>query len=98
MLVAHQRGVAHQQPRLQLALDGLRSDHLAAAGLQHLLLAVGDGEEPIRIDLADVSGAEPPILGKRRRRLVRLVPVAVEDRRPAHLQLAVRREARLDIR
>ena len=47
--------------RLELALDRLRRDVLAARGLDQVLLAVGDAQEAVGVELADVAGAEPAV-------------------------------------
>ena len=44
---------------LELVLDRLRRDQLAARGLEQLLLAVGDVEKSIGVEVGDVAGAEP---------------------------------------
>ena len=47
--------------RLGQALDRLRRDVLAARGDDQVLLAVGDLEEPVRVEQADVAGVEPAV-------------------------------------
>ncbi len=46
---------------LELALEQLRGDVLAARGLDQVLFAVGDGEEVVLVELADVAGGEPAV-------------------------------------
>ena len=65
MAVADQRGLRHEDAVLQLVLDGLRRDQLAARGFQQLLLAIGDVEKAVGVEVGDVAGAEPS-LGCRR--------------------------------
>ncbi len=61
MLVADQRRLATSMTVLQLVLDGLRRDQLAAGGLQQFLLAIGDVEEAVLIEVRDIAGAEPAV-------------------------------------
>src|SRR5205814_10436292 len=48
--------------RLESALDRLRRDVLAAARLDEVLLAIGDAQVIVRVDVADVAGVEPAVL------------------------------------
>src|SRR6185369_17028936 len=51
--------------RLDQTLDSLRRNVLSAACLDQVLLAIRDNQEPIRIDVADVSGPKPAVGGER---------------------------------
>ena len=55
-------------------------------------------EPPGVVEPADVAGPVPAVLGERRRGRLGVVPVALEDRRAAELDLAVVGEAHLDRR
>ena len=78
-----------EQVGAQPVLEHGRGDVLAARGHQDLLLAPGDPDEALVVDLADVAGVEPAVgvagLGGR---LV-VLPVAGEDLAAAEEQLAV---------
>ena len=47
--------------RLEVALEGLGRDVLAARGLDEVLLAVGDFDAAFLINLANIAGVEPAI-------------------------------------
>ena len=68
------------------ALDLARGDVLAARD-DHVLLAVGDEQEAVLVEIADVAGAEPvaeeALLG-----LLRIVPIAARDLRSAQADFA----------
>ena len=59
-----------QRVGAQPVLEDGRGDVLAAGGHQDLLLAAGDPDEALVVDLADVAGVEPAVafqhLGGRR--------------------------------
>src|SRR5262249_27039079 len=61
-----------------LRLEVRRGDVLAAGGDDDVLLAAGDREIAIGVELADVAGVEPPVLQRLTGRLLVLV-VALED-------------------
>ena len=98
MTVADEGGVADQEMRFELVLDGLGRDEFAARGFEQLLFAVGDVEEAVRVEVADVAGGEPAslveVVGGRRG----LLPVAVENIRGPHEQFAVFGDAAFDLR
>ena len=71
-------------------------DVLAARCLEQRLLAVGDLEEPVLVDLADVAGREPAALEEDLLRLLLALVVALGDVRRAREDLAVRRDLELD--
>jgi hypothetical protein len=48
----------------KFVLDDLRGHVLAAAGLEHLLLAVGDAQEAVLREFADVAGVQPALRGR----------------------------------
>src|SRR5688500_16361024 len=70
--VAQGHRLAHPRDRLELALEDLRRHVLAARGDQQLLDAVGDLQEALFVDGADVARVQPPLLVHRlaRRRLL----------------------------
>ena len=74
---------------LQRVLEVLRRDVLAAGGDDQILLAVGDLQEAVRVDLAEVAGAEPAVVGEGRCRRLGILVVAAEDGVAAHEDLAV---------
>ena len=81
---------------LEHVLEVLRRDVLPAGGNDHVLLAIGDGQEAVLVERADVSGVEPAVSRERgsRRRLV--IQVAREHGRPAEQDLAVLGQLQLD--
>ncbi len=87
--VADERGLCDEHVRLELVFDGLRSDEFSARGLQQLLLAVGNVEKPIVVEVSDVSGLEPAIILKGLGCGDRLLPIALKDGRPADEQFPI---------
>ena len=59
--VADDERLRDERRRLEHVLDVLRRDVLAAGGDDDVLLAVGDAEEAVGVELADVAGAEPAV-------------------------------------
>ena len=84
------RGMAHRQ-----VLDLDRADPLAAR-LDHVLGAVGDGDEPIRVHVRHVAGAEPAVIVHHL--AAGALEIARQHPRPAHLDLADRSARRAAIR
>src|SRR5204862_63633 len=77
------------EPRgFERVLEILRRDVLAAGRDDQVLLAIGDLEEAVLVELADVAGAEPAILGERGRGRLGILEVALEDRVAADDDLA----------
>src|SRR5699024_6339918 len=72
----------------QRLLD-LRGVHVEAAVDVHVLESVGDAQVAALIDLADVAGAEPAVVGEGFRRVLRVVQVALHDHLAAGEDLAV---------
>ena len=65
--------------------DPLRGDVLAPGGDDQILLAVGDLQEAIFVDLADVAGVQPAIIVDRRPGRLGVLEVALHDvRADAH--------------
>src|SRR5256885_3630058 len=87
---AHDQGIAEQR-----VLDLLRGHVLAARGLEERLLAVGDLEEAIAVDLTDVPGVEPAVFDDLGRG-VRLVVIAAHVARALDEDLSVVRDLQLD--
>ena len=82
--------IGQQQP-----LEIARHHFLAVGQHQQLLLAAGDLEKAVGVELAQVAGVQPAVadgLGRRRR----VVPVALHDVRPARQHLAVGGDLHLD--
>src|SRR6266540_2391081 len=63
----------------------------------HDALPIGDREEAVRVDLADVAGVEPAFRVDRLRRRLRLAEVALHHVRAAGQDLAVIRDSDLDV-
>ena len=83
---ADDRGVGDRGMLDEAVLDLDAVDVLAAAD-DHVLLAVGDEEEAVVVDVADVAGVQPAVAHGVRGRLG-LVPVAGHDERAVHRHLA----------
>src|SRR5262249_32221704 len=84
--------------RLEIALDVLRRDVLAAGGDEDVLLAVGDAHEAVRVDLRDVARAKPAVVRQYLRGCRRVAVVAGEDRPASDQELAVVGEPELEAR
>src|SRR5437588_4216245 len=89
--------MSHKRRHLQPVLDGLGSYEFSATGLDEVFFSVGNAEEAVGVDVADVAGFEPVIF-KSLGRLFRIVPVALENRRAAYQQFAVFGDATFEIR
>ena len=87
--VADDERLRDEARRLQRVLEVLRRDVLAAGGDDQVLLAVGDLQEAVRVDLADVAGPEPAVVGERGGRRLGILVVAAEDRVAPDEDLAV---------
>src|SRR3546814_13975058 len=72
----------------QHALDALRRDVVAAGIDDDVLLPVGNSDVALRVDLADVAGAQPAVDDRARRRL-RIGPVASHDQLAASHDFAI---------
>ena len=95
--VADDDRVVDQGRTFEFGLDGLWCDVLAAGGDDDVLLAVGDADEAVVVDLGDVAGEEEAVAVKDLRGLVREVPVALHDRRALDAELAVVGDLDLDV-
>src|SRR5690606_32643390 len=93
--VAQHDGVVDVHRRLQLVLDLLRRYVLPAGGDEDVLLAVRDAQVAVRVELADVAGAQPAVLQGRGGRGGVLV-VAEEVPGAAREDLAVVGDPHLD--
>ena len=89
MAVANKGGLRDERIRFELVLDRSRSDELAARGLEQLLLAVGDVEEPVGVEARDVSGAKEALLIEVFGGVRGLSPVARKDAGACDEQLSV---------
>ena len=79
-LVANDNGVGDKgEGQLDVVLNGDGGDVLATGRDDELLDPPGDKEEPVLVDLADVSGPEVPVLGKRLGGLLIVVHVPHHD-------------------
>src|SRR4051794_1175070 len=88
LLVRHadDSDLGHSGMRPDDVLDLARED-VEATGHDHVLLAVDDRQEPVGVLAGDVTGVQPAAL-EGLFRLLRLVPVALHDERPADADLA----------
>src|SRR5207253_1007112 len=83
---------------LERVLQILRSDVLAARGDENVLLAIGDRQEAVLVDVSDVPRAKPPVPRKNLSRGVLVLVVAREVRLALDQHLAVLRDPQLDAR
>ena len=72
----HEHLAGQRTDRLELGLDRLRRDVLAAGGLDQVLLPVRDPQPPLVVECADVAGGEPAVGIQHLGRLVGKVVVA----------------------
>ena len=79
-------------------LEVLRRDVLPAGGNDHVLLAIGDGQEAVLVERADVSGVEPAVPRERGSRRHLVIQVPREHGRPGEQDLAVLGQLQLDPR
>src|SRR3954469_8602869 len=93
--IAEEHGFGDDRAALEDRFDRLRCDLFAAGSDQQILLAVGDRQVALRIDVSDVTGVKPTTLERGRGRL-RFVEVPLHDVRPAREDLSVLRNAQLD--
>ena len=61
MLVAHHHGFGDQSTVFQRILQRLWGDEFSAGSLDQIFLPVGDGQEALGVEVANVAGLEPPI-------------------------------------
>ena len=87
--VADRAGLADQRVPLQLVLDQGGRDVLAAGGDDQLLLPVGDLQEAVGVELADVAGVQPAVGVERLAGPLRVLVVAAHHQRAADQHLAV---------
>ena len=94
--VADHHRLAHVRRDLEAVLDLRRRDVLAAGGDDHVLLAVGDRQEALLVDRADVAGVEPAVGVDGGGGGVGVLVVAGEHGRRAREDLAVLGDPQLD--
>ena len=87
--VADDERLRDEARRLERVLEILRRDVLAAGRDDQVLLPVGDLQVAVLVDLADVPGAEPAVVGERGGGRLRILVVAGEDGVAADEDLAV---------
>ena len=97
LALADDDSLLDQVVALDLELELLRGDVLAPRGLDEVLLAVRDLEEAVRVELADVTGADPPVVQHLRGR-DRVVVIAEHVAGAVDQDLAVLRQLQLDAR
>ena len=85
---AEDGGDSHEGIQLQGIFDGLGRDKFSAGSFDEIFLAVGDRQVAVGIDVADVPSLEPAVY-QSGFRFFRTVPVAFENRGPAHQNFAV---------
>src|SRR5271165_6864284 len=95
--IADEGCLSDEEIGLELVFNGLRGDKFAARSLEQLLLAICNVEETVRVQAADVSGAEEPLIVEDLGGVRRLLPVALEDIRAFHEKLAIFGEAAGDV-
>src|SRR5262249_1332116 len=77
--IADHGSISNQHVVFEAILYRLWGDELTAAGLEQVLLAIGNFEEAIRIDFADISGLEP-LPFESLLSLLWILPVLLENR------------------
>src|SRR5262249_7254899 len=82
-------GFANERAEFQLVLDKLWCERRTVLKFADVLGAIDDGELPLRIDQAGVTGLEPAIHGDRLSRGVLLLVVPEEHSRPSQVDLTV---------
>src|SRR5215467_14915363 len=87
--VADRNGLRDEARRLERVLEVLRRDVLPARRDDQILLAVGDLQPAVRVELADVAGAEPAVLRERGGGRIGVLEVPGEDGVAADEDLAV---------
>src|ERR1051325_4925801 len=95
--VADNNDLIHKARSFDELLDWLRRNVFAAGSFQQLLLAIGNCQVPICVEVSDISGFEPTIIGHYRASLFRLVPIALHHVRTACFNLTVGSNANFDI-
>ena len=96
LAVADDERLGDELRRLEVVLEVLRGDVLAAGGDDDVLLPVGDLDEAVRVDLGDVPRVEPAVRVEHRGRRLGILVVAGEDGLAADQQLAVVRDPELE--
>src|SRR5436190_16221301 len=81
---------------LERVLEILRRDVLAAGGDEDVLLAVGDRQEAVVVEMADVARAKPPVRSQSLLRGLLVLVVTGEDRVGPDQYLAVVGDAQID--
>src|SRR6266850_2398961 len=95
--IADDHGVKNIRTGFESVFDGLRSDEFARGGFQQVFLAIGDVEIVVLVQVADVAGAEPAVFAEHFGGCFRFLVVALHDARTFDENLAVFRDANLDV-
>ena len=95
---SHDRAVGDRVLPQKLGLDVLGMDVEATRQHDHVLEPAAQAEEAVVVELAQVAGAVPAILGERRARGLFVSPVSGRHVRAAHEDLSVVADADLDAR
>src|SRR3954451_9411859 len=94
--VAVHHGLRAPARLLEVVPHVRRREVLAARRDDDVLHPAGDLHEPLVVDLADIAGAEPAVVGERLARGLLVAPVLLEDVRALHQQLALVADLDLD--
>src|SRR4051794_30610883 len=87
--VADEHRRADVRRAFQKCFQRLRSDVLAVRVDDDVFLAVGDLQETVLVDLADVAGVEPAVVVDGLPRRIIIVPIPLHDVRPSAQNLAI---------
>src|SRR5229473_980890 len=105
-LVAQDSDSADEGIQFQGILDWLGSDEFSARSLDQILLAIGDRQISIGVDVTDIARLEPAAfrvavfgeINKGVPRFFRTIPVALKNGGAAHQDFTVLGDADLDVR
>ena len=84
LLIPHQHGLGDQGRGAQMVLRNARNDVLAAGGDDDFLLASHNLQQPGLVELGQVAGTEPAVLGERLGVLLGVLVVPLHDAHTAH--------------
>src|SRR5215472_4490861 len=96
-LITNNNVVQDVRAGLQNVFNRLRRDKFSTGGLDQIFFAVGDVQIAVGIQIPDVAGAEPAVLGKHFARGFRILVITLHHTRTLHLNLAVFRDAHLHV-
>src|ERR1700722_8755422 len=96
-LIADDHGVEDVRAGFQSVFDGLRSHEFAGGGFQEIFFAVGDEEIVVFVEIADVTGFEPAVVGKNIAGGFGRFEIALHDARAHGEDFAIVGDAELDV-